>query len=167
MRWLGSGAWVAAACVWCGCSSPPPYDRAQYSVGSVASVLFSNTLVVTREVLPRKSASGSLEVEYALLFQNEGAEAVRLLLSEATAQLNGLPERATVRCAAHGYLPSAALSLPPGQRLRLDCTLGLTAQGVSDARSADTEIVFELPVLSGGRLVTPSFEYRLKLEDAT
>jgi hypothetical protein len=142
------------------------YDRAQYSVGAVAGVLFSNSLVVTRQVLPQKTPNG-LSVEYALLFQNESAAAARLGLAEAHAKLDGEPDLALARCAAHGSLPSAALVIPPGQRMRVDCRLSLTPEGLAEARASDRELLLTLPLLSGGELVTLSFTYRLKLEDAS
>src|SRR5687767_7307596 len=115
------------------------YDRAQYSVGAVAGVLFSNSLVVTRQVLPQRTPDGGLSVEYALLFQNVGAADARLGLAEAYAKLDGEPDLALARCAAHGASPSPALVITPGQRLRVDCRLSLTPEGLAEARSSDRE----------------------------
>jgi hypothetical protein len=143
------------------------YDRAQYSVGAVAGVLFSNSLVVTRHVLPQKTPNGGLSVEYALLFQNQSAAAARLGLAEAHAKLDGEPDLALARCAAHGSLPSVTLVIPPGQRMRVDCRLSLTPEGLAEARASDRELLLVVPLLSGGELVMLSFTYRLKLEDAS
>lgn len=165
MRWSSMGARALLALGLVGCGGPAVYDRAEYTAGSVASVLFSNSLVVTREVKPRKVSGGGIKVEYALLFQNEGAESARLGLAEATAKLNGQLGRVVVSCGQHGYLPSRSLNLLAGQRLRVDCRLTLTAAGITDARGSDSEIAFAIPVLSAGRLVEPSFTFRLKLED--
>jgi hypothetical protein len=148
-----------------GCGGPAVYDRAEYTAGSVASLLFSNSLVVTREVRPQKLPRGGISVDYSLLFQNEGAESARLGLAEVKAKLNGQLQRVAVSCAAHGYLPSRSLDLPAGQRLRVDCRLSLTPAGIREARVSDSEIAFAVPVLSAGRLVEPSFAFRLKLED--
>lgn len=148
-----------------GCAAAP-YERAQYRVGAVGGVLYSNSLVVGREVAPRKTATGP-RVEYALLLQNEGNEIAKLGLSEVTAELNGQRGRVQARCAQHGFLPSRSLDLRPGQRLRLDCQLSLTPSGAQEARTSDSEIVFGVPILYAGQLVTPEFSYRLTLEDSS
>jgi hypothetical protein len=165
MRWSSLGAWAVCGFGLAGCGGAASYDRAEYTAGSVASLLFSNSLVITREVRPRKLPGGGIKVDYALLFQNEGAEPARLGLAEVTAKLNDQPERVVVTCGQHGYLPSRSLDLPAGQRLRIDCRLTLTSAGVREARASDSEIVFAIPILSAGRLVEPSFAFRLKRED--
>lgn len=148
-----------------GCGGAVPYDRAEYSLGTVARLAYSNSLVVKREVLPERTRNGRLSVEYALLFQNEGAETAQLALSEAYAKLDGEPDLATVRCASHGFLPSRAIQVAAGQRVRVDCRLSLTAEGIVEARTSDRQLAFWLPVLSGGQVVELEFIYRLKIED--
>jgi hypothetical protein len=166
MWWRKAGGLLLALGVLGGCGADG-YDRAQYAVGSVGGVLFSNSLVVTRQVLPQRSANGGLSLEYALLFQNEGASSARLGLADAYAKLDGEPDLAQVRCGAHGSSPSPALDIAPGQRLRVDCRLSLTPEGLVEARISDRELLLAVPLLSGGQLVTLSFTYRLKLEDAS
>jgi hypothetical protein len=148
-----------------GCASPG-YDRASYELGSVASVLFSNSLVIAGKVEPQRTSRG-FTVTYPLLFQNQGHATASLGLAEAEASLNGEAAHVVVRCGEHGYLPSASLSLPAGQRLRVDCVLSLTASGLRTARSGDAELLLEVPVLSEGSLRSASFGYLLKLEDVS
>jgi hypothetical protein len=148
-----------------GCATPG-FDRASYELGSVAGVLFSNSPVIAGKVLPTR-AGNAFALTYPLLFQNQSHGVATLGLSGATATLNGEPAQVIVRCGEHGYLPSASLSLQPGERLRVDCWLSLTANGLRAARSGDSELLLEVPVLSEGRLASASFAYRMKLEDAS
>ena len=165
MRWRVLGAACSLVGMMGGCGGTVHYDRAQYCLGTIARLSYSNSLVVKREVMPMRTREGGVSVEYALLFQNEGAEPAQLALSEAYAKLDGEPELATVRCASHGVLPSRAIQVAAGQRVRVDCRLGLTAAGVLEARASDRQLAFWLPVLSGGQVVELEFIYRLKLED--
>jgi hypothetical protein len=151
------------AVVSAGCSSG--FNRASYELGSVAGVLFSNSLVITGRELPQRTLGG-FTLAYPLLFQNQSNVTASLALAGATATLNGEPAHVLVRCAEHGYLPSASLSLQPGERLRVDCLLSLTASGLRTARSGDAELLLEVPVLSEGSLLSATFSYRVELEDA-
>ena len=162
-RWFLS-VWLGSV-VSTGCAAPG-FDRASYELGSVAGVLFSNSLVISGEVLPQRSSSG-LTLAYPLLFQNQSNVAASLALAEAAATLNGEPAQVVVRCGEHGYLPSASLSLQPGERLRVDCLLSLTASGLRTARGGDAEIVLDVPLLSEGSLRSASFAYRIRVEDAS
>jgi hypothetical protein len=159
------GAVVAAALLLVGCGGAPEHTRTDYAIGAAGRVLFSNSLVVQRRVQPQRTPDGSLVVEYAVTFQNEGAELAQIALADAYAFLDGEPDLATVRCAARGAPRSHSLNIAVGQRVRVDCVLGLTANGIREARSADRELAFRLPVLSAGQLVTLTFAYRLSLED--
>jgi hypothetical protein len=148
-----------------GCGSASQYDRAEYDLGTVARLSYTNSLVVKRQVMPKRTRGGGLSVEYSLLFQNEGTEVAQLALSEAYAKLDGEADLATVSCAAHGFLPSRTIQVPAGQRLRVDCQLGLTPEGIAEARVSDRQLAFWLTVLSAGQVVELGFHYRLKLED--
>lgn len=161
-RWL-VGVGLASA-VSAGCGSP--YDRASFELASVRGVLFSNSLIVAGKVLPERTSSG-VSLTYPLLFQNQGNESALLALAGATALHDGESGRIVVRCAAHGYLPSASLTLQPGDRVRIDCVLTLTAAGLATARGGDSDVVLKVPLLSGGRMAVASFNYRFMLEDVS
>jgi hypothetical protein len=143
-----------------------PYDRAPYAVGSVAGVLYSNLLVVTAEEEPTR-VGGELLVTYPLLFQNAGAEPAQLGVSSAAVLLNGVPGRASARCAERGGAAAASVDLPPGRRVRVNCEMKLTPAGLAEARTADSQLTLAVPVLSAGRVLSPEFSFRLKLEDAS
>ena len=161
-RWLVGVGVASATSAACG----SPYDRASFELASVQGVLFSNSLVVSGKVLPERTDS-SVSLTYPLLFQNQGNEVATLALAGAVALLDGEQGRVVVRCGEHGYLPSASLSLQPADRVRVDCVLTLTAAGLAVARSGDSELVLEVPVLSGGRMALASFSYRFVLEDVS
>ena len=165
MWWRVSGVVCTVVGLLSGCGGGSRYDRAEYNLGTVARLAYTNSLVVKREVMPVRTRDGGLSVEYALLFQNEGAEVAQLALSDAHALLDGEPDLATVSCAAHGFLPSHAIQVPAGQRVRVDCRLGLTPEGIAEARVSDRQLAFSLTVLSSGRVEELVFTYRLQLED--
>jgi hypothetical protein len=162
-RWF-LGVWLGSM-LSSGCAARG-YDRASYELGSVAGVLFSNSLVIAGKVLPQRTGA-AFALSYPLLFQNQSNATASLGLAEAVATLNGEPAQVVVRCSEHGYLPSASLTLQPGERLRVDCQLSLTASGLRMAQSGDSEILLQVPVLSEGRLLSAAFAYRVELEDAS
>lgn len=141
-----------------------PYTRTSRSLGSIGSLVYSNSPVVIEEREPVQTEAGP-EARYTVLVANYGSLPVTVALSQVEATTDDQPGTALASCRMGAHAVRADVALAPGGRARVECRLSLTPAGVARLAHGDVDIRFRIPLHAPEGEAELRFAYALQMED--